>query len=308
MKRFVFPSLMLAILLAACAAPATPTPTAVPTPAPTAVPTQAIVFDYDASIPFDVKVNTETEQDGAIVTELSYAAHAKSFAPRIGGRTVAYVVRPADEQGSFAGVVFLHWLSSNRKQFLDEAVVLAKRGVVSLLMQGQVPYMQSLHFDTRDVALAAGQTMEMRRGIDFLVAQPGVDAERIGVVGHGYGAMYTALLSGVDARPKTFVIVAGWPVWENAAAITFSANADDYKMVMAPVQPVDFVGQASAAPILFQFGEKSAVSPEDANNFHDAVTGPKEMRWYPTDGSMSIEQVWQDRVAWLAEKLGLPTE
>src|SRR5687768_4268036 len=194
MKRFVLPCILLAILMAACAAPATPVPTAVPTPAPTAVPTQAVVFDYDASIPFDVRVNTETEQDGAIVTELSYAAHAKSFAPRLGGRTVAYLVQPAQKEGSFAGVVFMHWLSSSHKEFLDEAVILAKRGVVSLLIHGQVPYMESLHYDARDLTTVAGQTMEMRRGIDFLLTQTGVDPERIGVVGHGYGAMYTALV------------------------------------------------------------------------------------------------------------------
>ncbi len=316
MKRFVFPCILLAVLLAACevpaflggAAPATPALTVTPTPAPTALPTQTVVFDYDASIPFDVKVNTETEQDGATVTELSYAAHDKNFAPRLGGRTVAYMVQPAQKQGPFAGVVFMHWLSSSHKEFLDEAVALAKRGVVSLLIHGQVPYMESLHYDARDVTLVAGQTIEMRRGIDFLLTQPGVDPERIGVVGHGYGGMYTAILSGMDTRPRTFVIVAGWPVWENAAAITFGANADDYRVVMAPVQPVDFVSRAGAAPILFQFGESSAVSPEDANLFYDAVTGPKEIRWYPTDGAMSIEQVWQDRAAWLAEKLGLPAQ
>src|SRR5690348_13032727 len=132
MKRFVFSCITLAVLMAACAAPATPAPTVAPTPAPTAVPTQTVVFDYDASIPFDVKVNTETEQDGATVTELSYAAHDKKFASKLGGRTVAYLVRPAQKQGPFAGVVFMHWLTSSHKEFLDEAVALAKRGVVSL--------------------------------------------------------------------------------------------------------------------------------------------------------------------------------
>jgi len=287
------------------------TPTPVPltlTPTPTAIPTPAVVFDYDASIPFDVKVYSETEQDGAIVTDLSYAAHDKKWAPNLGGRTVAYLVRPAKKQGSFAGVVFLHWLASGHQEFLDEAVALAKRGVVSLLINGQVPYMENFHWDARDVTLVAGQVIEMRRAIDFLVAQPGVDPERIGVVGHAYGAMYTALLSGVDARPKTFVIVAGYPAWEDLAAF-FGANADDYRLVMAPIEPVDFVGKAGSAPILFQFGEMNGLlPPEDTNRFYDAVAGPKKILWYPTGERMNSKQVLPDRTDWLAEKLSLPAQ
>ncbi len=319
MKPFVFPCIVLAILLAACAAPAPPAPTAAPTvvptsaltAAPTAAPTPAVVFDYDASIPFDAKFHPETEQGDAIVTELSYAAHDKKFASSLGGRTVAYLVRPAKKQGSFAGVVFLHQVGSNHKEFLDEAVALAKRGVVSLLIHGQVPYVAPLHYDERDVALVAGQVIEMRRAIDFLVTQPGVDPERIGVVGHGVGGMYTALLSGVDARPKAFVIVAGKLAWEDEEAIYLSSQGkkDDYRLAMGPVEPVNLVGKAGSAPILFQFGENDGFIPlKDANRFHDAVTGPKEIRWYPTDAAMSIEQVWQERAEWLAEKLGLSTQ
>jgi dienelactone hydrolase len=311
MKHCLFFSLCLAMILPACAPKptvvptATATPTTLATPTATAVPTPVSPFNYDASVPFDVKVNSETGQDGAIVTDLSYAAHDKQWAPNLGGRTVAYLVRPAQKQGSFAGVVFLHWLGSGRREFLDEAVALAKRGVVSLLINGQVPYMEAFHWDARDVALVAGQVIEMRRAIDFLVAQPGVDPQRIGVVGHAYGAMYTALLSGVDARPKTFVIVAGYLAWEDLAA-AFGANADDYRLVMAPIEPVDFVGKAGSASILFQFGEY--LSPEDTSRFSDAVAGPKKILWYPTGENMNSEQVLPDRTDWLAGKLGLPAQ
>src|SRR5687768_9731314 len=42
----------------------------------------------------------------------------------------AYLVRPASAEGSFAGVLFVHWFgppapTSNRTQFLDEAKALA---------------------------------------------------------------------------------------------------------------------------------------------------------------------------------------
>ncbi len=297
MKRSVFTCIALAILAAACAMPdANSMPTAVPTP--------ALVFDYDASVPFDVKINSETEQDGVIVTDLSYAAHDKNFASNLDGRTVAYLIRPAKGQESFAGLIFMHGNYipiPNRKAFITEAVALAKHGVVSLLIQQQVPAMQELHFDASDVNSVVGQVIETRRAIDFLVAQPGVDPQRIGVIGHDEGALYTAILSGVDARPKTFIIDAGNPTWEEAY------KKPEYRLVMAQLEPVDYVGKAGSAAILFQFGEQDVYTPkEQVNRFYAAIPGPKELLWYPTGHAMDTDQIRQDRMAWLIEKLGLP--
>jgi len=51
--------------------------------------------------------------------------------------------------------------------------------------------------------------LDFWRGIDVLLAQPGVEAERLGFVGHDFGAMYGSILGGIDQRVKTYILMAG---------------------------------------------------------------------------------------------------
>lgn len=52
------------------------------------------------------------------------------------------------------------------------------------------------------------ETIEVRRALDLLLAQPQVNRKRIGFVGHDYGAMYGALVAGVEKRVKAYVLIA----------------------------------------------------------------------------------------------------
>ena len=82
-------------------------------------------FDYDRNALLDVREEHREEREGAIVIDLSYAS------PR-GGRVPGFLVKPAGN-GPFAGILFGHWMMprspmANRKEFLDEALLLARSG------------------------------------------------------------------------------------------------------------------------------------------------------------------------------------
>ena len=47
----------------------------------------------------------------------------------------------------------------------------------------------------------------IRRAIDLLLARPDIDPSRVGYVGHSYGGNAGAVLTAVDKRIKTFVLV-----------------------------------------------------------------------------------------------------
>src|ERR1051325_7480860 len=88
-------------------------------------------FEYDAKAPLDVKEVGREKREGATVIDLTYAS------PR-GGRVPAYLVVP-EGRGPFAAVLFGHWMMPgsplrNRGEFLEEDVVLARAGAVSLLI------------------------------------------------------------------------------------------------------------------------------------------------------------------------------
>jgi dienelactone hydrolase len=306
----VFLSGALTLSGAGCAKSAAvePLPSLLPSTAtlipPTSTPT--VSFNYDASIPFDIKVNSESERDGITVVDLSYAAHDPSFSPSTGGRTLAYLVKPHGE-GPCAGIIYLHWLgagNSNRGEFLDEAVEMAKRGVVSLLLQGYFPWM-SLPTGERDRPLIVGQLTELRRAIDFLLIQPGVDPDRLGFVGHDYGAAYGGVLAGVDHRIKTYILAAGTPSFADWI-VYFGYPREAYDPFVRDLDPIRYIPHAAPATVLFQFSEGDAFVPkEKAISFFNAASEPKKIEWFDDTHQMISQAVRQARQEWLTEQLRL---
>src|SRR3954465_5095629 len=127
----------------------------------------------------DVKLDSAT----ATVQQLSYT--------QLDGSTnAATVVTPAAASNAARpAILFLHWYepprpTSNRTEFLAEAVELAGAGVVSLLVD--TPWTGEQGFPTRDASRDYEFTIEMtrnvRRALDVLLAQPSLDKSRIAVV------------------------------------------------------------------------------------------------------------------------------
>lgn len=144
-------------------------------------------FDYDAKAPLDVKEVGREQRKGATVVDLTYAS------PR-GGRVPAYMVVP-NGRGPFAVVLYGHWMLGSspmrdRHEFLEEAVVLARAGAVSLLLDA--PYVRPGFVREKEEARQAVQSSEVgrqqvidfRRGLDLLLSRRDVDRKRVAYVGH----------------------------------------------------------------------------------------------------------------------------
>src|SRR5262245_5482426 len=146
-------------------------------------------FDYDQKAPLEIKRIGVQHRAQATVYDLTFAS------PK-GGVVPAYLVVPKG-RGPFAAIIWGHWYwqnssMRNRREFLDEAIVLAQSGVVSLLTDGPVtrpghePIKDPL--DERQATEFIQAVIDMRRGIDLLAARRDVDQQRIAYVGHSYGA------------------------------------------------------------------------------------------------------------------------
>jgi dienelactone hydrolase len=160
-------------------------------------------FDYDRSAPLDVREAGVQDRGGIEVRDISYAS------PK-GGRVPAYLVVPAGK-GPFPAAIWGHWYwenspQRNRTEFLDEAVVLAKSGLLSLLYDG--PIARPGHVvDTTSLSEQRAddriQTiLDVRRGADLLLARADVDPARLAFVGHSYNATTGGYLSGIDQRSR----------------------------------------------------------------------------------------------------------
>ncbi len=166
------------------------------------------LFDYDKSAPLDIREVGVEQRGDVTVRDITFVG--------VKDPIKAYLVAPA-KPGPHAAILYVHWFgnpeTTNRTQFLNEAVALADRGVVSLLvdtMWAQRGWWKSRKPET-DLAGGVGQVVELRRALDLLLAQPGVDPARLAMVAHDFGAMFGAVAGAADQRPNAYVLLAPTP-------------------------------------------------------------------------------------------------
>ena len=232
----------------------------------------------------------------------------------------AYLIRPMTPATGLAGVLFVHWFgppapTSNRTQFIDEAKALARRGTVSLLVSTfwSDPKRYSARRWETDFDNSVAQAKDLRRALDVLLLQRGVDPERIAFVGHDYGAMFGMLVSAVDPRPKAYALIApaprftDWYLFGSASGVPTGDARAQFLSRFAMIEPVNVIGRTKAS-VFFQFGEMDKYTPrKDFIELYLAGPASKRMATYPSEHEMTDEIIRYDRVTWLAEQLHLPS-
>ena len=152
------------------------------------------------------------------------------------------------------------------------------------------------------------EVVNIRRFVDFLLSQPGVDARRFAYVGHDFGGMYGVLVGSLDRRPTHYVVMAAtprFPDWYLYLPLLEGEKRETFIRQMSAVDPIAHVPNLSPAPVFFQFAMNDPHVPKErAEEFFAAAQDPKETKWYEAGHGLNPEAT-QDRIAWLREKLGL---
>jgi dienelactone hydrolase len=272
-------------------------------------------FDYDQKAPLDIQ-EAGLEQRGDI------AIHDISYVSPKGGRVPGYLVVPKGK-GPFAAVIWGHWYMKgsdflNRKEFLDEAVALAHAGVVSLLTDGPVArpghVADRTPLNERQISDQLQQIVDMRRGVDLLLARSDVDPKRLAYVGHSYNATVGGVLSGVDKRFTAFVLMAGALSDEQDIK---SKEYQDYRQEVgaekfdafiakyAWIDPGKFVSHAAPATVFLQYATREKfVTADRARAYAAIVSEPKRFQLYDAPHALNAE-ARRDRIAFLTEQLHL---
>jgi len=228
----------------------------------------------------------------------------------------AYLVRPAASDGAgerAAGLLMWHWLDSeapdgNRTQYLDEAAGLTAAGAVCLLPQGRFPWSQPPTGSEADGAAILAEAARLRAGLDLLAARDDVDAARLGVVGHDFGGMIAAVEAADEDRLKALVIVAATPRWADWFLPFWDIAEDriDYLRAMRPLDPIERIGRAVPATVLFQFGRSDFfIAAMSGLEFRAAAPAGTELLPYDTGHDMRSPEIAADRRAFLVRTLGL---
>jgi dienelactone hydrolase len=277
-------------------------------------------FDYDRNSPLNIREDKTEQRTGVTVIELSYDS------PR-GGRVPATLVLPAGK-GPFAGILFGHWMMPgsayrNRKEFLDEAVLLAQHGAASLLTDtplvrpGFVPEKNELKAEVQNAEASRQQVVDFRRGVDLLLARGRVDPARIAFVGHSYNAHTGGILCGVEKRIGAFVLMAG--VFADQEYVFDSTRPEitqfrqrvgdqplrDFFQQHSFDDPIRFIGHSAPAAVFLQFGQNDDGIPEKtARGYFQRFAEPKKISFYQAGHALNRE-AREERIEWLAERLKL---
>jgi carboxymethylenebutenolidase len=282
---------------AATTAPAptsAPEPTSAPpasttAPAPTRVPepTAAVVATLNPLQP----LNVDADDPALQAAEITYQSDTEIF---------GYFTRPAAE-GTYPGVIVIHENRGLTDHIRDVARRVAKAGYLVL-----APDLASRAGGTATVG-SGGITgffananpdeliSDLNAGIVFLEQQPGIRAERFGVVGFCFGGAYTLRLAA--ANPKIAAAVCYYGVTPQPAeqlsatnaAILGQYGADDSR-VNSTIPALEEVMLANGKTFEKQIyeGARHAFNNDTGQNYNQAVA----------------VQAWQRTLDWFATHLG----
>jgi dienelactone hydrolase len=270
------------------------------------------LFDYDRQLPLATTTQQSWKEAGGVtVASIAYAS------PK-GGEVPALLAVPSGT-GPFPGVVVQHGLPSTKEAMLAAGIDLARTGAVAVLVDAPSTPASTrsfpLTFTPKDRDEQIQLIVDLRRAVDLLVARPDVDEGRLAYYGVSYGAAMGGLLAGVEDRLKAYVLAVG-----DGGVVAHFTGPDDaggelqalpatqrerWVEAMRPIEPINFVGRAAPAALLFQAGTNDENIPEaDARRYHQAASQPKQLRWYAAGHGLNCA-AREDMMAWLASQIGI---
>ena len=274
------------------------------------------LFDYDPKIPLDIQIDSEIELDGYRSQEITYAS------PK-GGRVPATLLAPTGSSGPFAGMLLMHGLPGNRSNNALFARRLVATGAVVLMIDAPFARPENrsrsswpLTFSEVDRLEQIQLMVDLRRGVDLLIAREDVDRERLAYVGYSYGAAMGGLLAGIEPRIKAFGLMVG-----DGGLISHFTSADGtpsfelgrlseeevqtWLDLMQPIEPIRFVGRAAPSSLFFQNAlQDEAVAQDDALAYQAAGSEPKRIEWYESDHGLP-DEAFQHMANWLSTEIGI---
>jgi len=262
------------------------------------------LYRYDPGAPLNV-VTKEMEGHGG-----GYKLFQLQFALPKGQTKSGFLVVPVGA-GRKPGVVWMH--SSGALEMLGDAVLLAKMGAVSLLVdpEGVVESAEQ----SRDRMIS--DVVALRRAADVLQARNDVDASRLALAGHSYGSMMCATAVSVDERFRAAVFEVGLlgmsihiatspHPWAESIRKGLGADLPQWLKVISVVDAKHYIGHAPSIPKMFQSAwYDPGVPRKDAEDFYNAATGPKVLKWYDTGHDIDDIAALADRARFLGKALSL---
>ena len=284
-------------------------------------------WDYDKTAPLNIKQAGVQDREGGVkIYDITYSSPVGDRGAAVGpngGTVTAYLVLPSGK-GPFPAVIYGHWCmpgseKKNRTEFLDEAIVLARSGVLSLLPDHVIVHPGFIEdkspLNEKQVAVEVQQDVNLRRGADMLLSRKDVDPNRLAYVGHSCDATAGGFLSGIDKRFKAFVIMAGdlsdevdrsTKMFQEYRQKVGPEKFDTFSAKYAWMDAGRYVSRAAPAAVFLQYAnDEPFLNGDIAKRYFEIVSEPKKLKIYEAPHALNAEAT-RDRIAFLAQQLSFP--
>ena len=260
--------------------------------------------DYDDQKPLHVMVEGQNQNS----TDLTYQS------PRGGDVPATLVVPPTAETDGkrYPVALFVHPYFGSRAVFFREAYDLAERGVASFLMDATISremprpdLMDPVYAADAFRSLVRQDTVDLRRGLDYLETRSEVDLDRVAVVGQEYGALAAAAVAAVDDRVDALVlaVVPAEPGKYWAKEFVPQETHESFAETMRDFDAIRLLPSIDA-DVLIQNPRQDDDFPLSEYERLADKAGDAEVRWYDYGHQLGPEAD-DDRNEWLLRELGV---
>jgi pimeloyl-ACP methyl ester carboxylesterase len=270
------------------------------------------LFEYDpspteaTSSPVERRVQGDLHELSYLLPESSEYAHSWLVVP--------------NRSKPLPFVVALHGGGQDRNAFLAEAWLLSELGIASLLIDlPQARAFPDFSCPDEDQKNFAQTVLTVRRGFDCLSFRSDFDISRGAVVGFSFGAWIGAIVSAIDARPRSAVLIAGvlrmsefWRASGNPHVVQVRRDLppgvmDRYAESSKQLDTSEYLQRCSNIPLLFQFGTgDEVISEENVREFTPYASGKNQLKVYESASHYQMflnPDARRDRLSWLQGQL-----
>ena len=252
-------------------------------------------YEYDRAYPLDVMIDTLSEN----LFHISYNSVNNN-------RVTALLSLPESGVKPYPLAIIQHGIGDKKDtdyMMLGDSILSSKGFAVfriDFAMHGE-RIKKKYKFKGIDYTLrdAIKQTVfDLRCGLDYLDTRSDIDTSETGFIGISLGGIAGTVFCGVDTRVEIPVIcIAGGGLRAMSGVDGFG---DEITSMMAPIEPLNFVGKISPRPLLFINAEDDEVIPKPMSMLlHAKADEPKKIIWYQSGHKVNPYMAFNDSADWL---------